>query len=309
MAMRSQVYEWSNIVDTPSNTSTTRRKGGRFGAYMGANSPTSIFIGGIGNNITKPANTNATQFVVIEDLACSPHLGMALQVTINTTDYFQTPDTQTKYTDGTYAGVSGLASPYPRGASLPGIASVAPTAAAGDVTAVSNSFNLYPSIYVLPGQTWDVKATLNTANGVNAAIHTGVTFDATDVSDNDTLTLSTHGLALGQELYVSAGNTAAITTNLGIPATLTVGAVATNTITFSVTQDTTSLDLAANSGADTDTATTHVNGDGIAAFVKYTLYDGPDALIANKLLEMGVTVNPNNVDWYKRTLIEQGGVA
>jgi spermidine/putrescine-binding protein len=39
--------------------------------------------------------------------------------------------------------------------------------------------------------------------------------------------------------------------------------------------------------------------------VKYTLYDGPDALIANKLLELGVTINPNNVDWYKRTLIEQ----
>jgi hypothetical protein len=35
------------------------------------------------------------------------------------------------------------------------------------------------------------------------------------------------------------------------------------------------------------------------------LYDGPDALIANKLLELGVTINPNNVDWYKRTLIEQ----
>ena len=34
-------------------------------------------------------------------------------------------------------------------------------------------------------------------------------------------------------------------------------------------------------------------------------YDGPDALIANKLLELGVTINPNNVDWYKRSLIEQ----
>ena len=43
----------------------------------------------------------------------------------------------------------------------------------------------------------------------------------------------------------------------------------------------------------------------LSAFVKYTLYDGPDALIANKLLELGVTINPNNVDWYKRTLIEQ----
>jgi hypothetical protein len=40
------------------------------------------------------------------------------------------------------------------------------------------------------------------------------------------------------------------------------------------------------------------------AFMKYTLYDGPDALIANKLLEMGISINPGNVDWYKRTLIQ-----
>ena len=49
------------------------------------------------------------------------------------------------------------------------------------------------------------------------------------------------------------------------------------------------------------------NGSTLAVHgtVKYTLYDGPDALIANKLLELGVTVNPNNVDWYKRTTVEQ----
>ena len=32
----------------------------------------SVFIGGFGNNITKPAETTATQFVVIEDIATSP---------------------------------------------------------------------------------------------------------------------------------------------------------------------------------------------------------------------------------------------
>jgi hypothetical protein len=40
-------------------------------------------------------------------------------------------------------------------------------------------------------------------------------------------------------------------------------------------------------------------------FVKYILYDGTDAVIANKLLEMGVSVKPANIDWYKRLLIEQ----
>ena len=49
--------------------------------------------------------------------------------------------------------------------------------------------------------------------------------------------------------------------------------------------------------------------DVVGVFIKYTLYDGPDALIANKLLELGITINPNNVDWYKRTLIEQQSAA
>ena len=48
------------------------------------------------------------------------------------------------------------------------------------------------------------------------------------------------------------------------------------------------------------------SGNAVAqAFVKYTLYDGPDALIANKLLELGISVSPANVDWYKRSLLEQ----
>lgn len=53
------------------------------------------------------------------------------------------------------------------------------------------------------------------------------------------------------------------------------------------------------------------NGDAVAGdkrcFVKYVLYDGTDAVIANKLLEMGVAVKPANIDWYKRMLIEQKG--
>lgn len=43
----------------------------------------------------------------------------------------------------------------------------------------------------------------------------------------------------------------------------------------------------------------------VAAFVKYTLYDGTDAVLANQLLEMGITVRPKNIDWLKRKLIEQ----
>ena len=176
MAMRSQIYQYLATADSTSQNS--------------------IFVGGDGNNITKPAETTATQFVVIEQVASTPTLpnataggtgvGAFTQVRINTTDYFLNPDNRPN------DGVPGTASPYPRSVQF------------------QPSFNLYPDVYVLPGQVWDV-------------------------------------------LIVVTGNS---------------GTAARP-----------------------------------EAFVKYTLYDGPDALIANKLLELGISVSPANVDWYKRSLI------
>ena len=190
MAMRSQLYEWTGTTAfTPDNQS-------------------SIFIGGTGNNITKPAETTATQFVVIEQVAttgtnpggaaansysstaANDGAQMYAQVRINTTDYFLDPDNKPN------DGIPGTSSPYPR------------------LLTMQPSFNLYPDVYVLPGQVWDV---LVTQRGLSTAV-----------------------------------------TNMTLQ-----------------------------------------------AFVKYTLYDGPDALIANKLLELGISVSPANVDWYKRSLIQQ----
>lgn len=209
MAMRSQTYEWSNVNGADGGR---RTNGGTVtGGPIPANTQLDIFIGGIGNNITMPAQTTATQFVVLEELSCTPYQGGACQVRINTTDYFQNPDVTTQ------AGISGLMSPYPRGCqNVIGVAPDINVAASIDDSSLLASFNLYPDVYVLPGQVWTV-------------------------------------------LYNPQD------------------AAATN--------------------------------EPVAAFIKYTLYDGPDALIANKLLEMGVTVNPNNVDWYKRTLIEQQSAA
>ena len=211
MAMRSQVYEWEFGEQTTAN-------------YIGKK--TSIFIGGAGNNITKPAETSATQFIVIEDVGVTPtdyHGAISatiarglcqvsgnelsgplayLQVTINTTDYFLDPDGVGN------DGVPGTAAPYPK------------------QTWRQGNFTLYPAVYILPGQTWDVRVTYYNSVGVETT-------------------------------------------------------------------------------AGTSTVTGPTAGIGrLQAFVKYTLYDGPDALIANKLLEMGVSVNPGNVDWYKRSLIE-----
>jgi len=198
MAMRSQIYEWTNTA--PNGTGFTLfRNSTDQSVAVTAGSETSIFIGGIGYNITKPAETTATQFVVIEDVSCTPFTanvaaqnGGFVQIRINTTNYFQNPDVTQQ------DGIPGLASPYPRG-----------------YQNILKTFDLYPDVYVLPGQVYDI-------------------------------------------LY-TAGAT-----------------LATQTV-----------------------------ADVVAVFLKYTLYDGPDALIANKLLELGITVNPNNVDWYKRTLIEQ----
>ena len=212
MAMRSQIYEWDGSRGaTPYVPATT-------------GVANSIFIGGFGNNITMPASTTATQFIVIEDIGTTPSYFMGasaatgvyrgqqngvigdevagprsfINVRINTTDYFLDPDGVGN------DGVPGTGAPYPRESwCLP-------------------SFNLYPDVYVLPGQVWDVRVT---------------TFNPT----------FTTGAAIAP-------------------------------------------------------------GD-LMAFVKYTLYDGPDALIANKLLEMGVSVNPGNVDWYKRTLISGSSAA
>ena len=211
MAMRSQIYEWTNLSTSGSNSSI-RMTTDPFEKTVSGDKKTDIFIGGIGTNITKPAETTATQFVVIEDIATSAHADSAVQVRINTTDYFQNPD----ITD--QVGVPGLASPYPRGTASDG--NISPIA--GDN--VLPSFALTPEIYVLPGQTYSVLYTSNNTTGV------------------------------------SGSGSASLTTC-------------------------------------------------VACFVKYTLYDGPDSLIANRLLEMGITVNPSNVDWYKRSLLEQQSMA
>lgn len=141
MAMRSQIYEWD---------ASRTDGGGSAIAASGANQDgqrISIFVGGFGNNITKPAETTATEFVVIEDIAISPSAfmkannqaeptyrgltqatGLAggrsfVQVRINTTDYFLDPDNIPN------DGIPGTASPYPEAStsSLPSTSTLTST--------------------------------------------------------------------------------------------------------------------------------------------------------------------------------------
>ena len=154
--MRSQVYEWANLA-TGTNGSSIRRVADAVPQAIAADTSIDIFIGGTGNNITKPAETTATQFVVVEDVAVTPSAfctalddgtyrgytqanGVAgprafIQVRINTTDYFLDPDNIGN------DGIPGSASPYPRSIHF------------------QPSFSLYPDVYVLPGQVWDALVT------------------------------------------------------------------------------------------------------------------------------------------------------
>ena len=70
MSMRSQVYDWDASRGTAMTVSTSAGK------------RTSIFIGGVGNNITKPAETSATEFVVIEDIAVTPTLPIGVDAVV-----------------------------------------------------------------------------------------------------------------------------------------------------------------------------------------------------------------------------------
>ena len=45
-------------------------------------------------------------------------------------------------------------------------------------------------------------------------------------------------------------------------------------------------------------------GQNIRAFIKYDVYDGPEAYISVKLLAMGCAVNPKNVEWYHKLLFQ-----
>ena len=130
--MRSQIWIWDNFSGP--NSTATFPPGTRM----------SIFIGGVAFGLikrtTKPPETTATQFVVIENFGSTPDVGDgSLQIQINTTGYFLNPDGLVN------TGVPGLAAPYP-------------------ITTTNwPSFALIPT-YILPGQIWDVIYT--TINGV-----------------------------------------------------------------------------------------------------------------------------------------------
>ena len=309
MAMRSQVYEWTNLA--PNGTgSTLFRNSTDSTVAIASGTELSIFIGGVGYNITKPAETTATQFVVIEDVALTPCIGYgSLNVALMTGAIDQTART------GNGANAS--------------YASIVPTATSG--------IGDYASVRATVVVAATVVSTVTiTTTGTGFKVGDTLTFPGTGLGGTSAgtyfITLSAADVNVasnGGHAQIRINTTdyfqnPDVTDQSGIPGTASPyprgmddGSGQNILKCFDLYPDIYVLPGQVWDVLYTACATLvkEDESDVVAVFVKYTLYDGPDALIANKLLELGITVNPNNVDWYKRTLIEQqsaatmGGVA
>lgn len=211
MAIRGELYEW-DITGIDINTINDLPTAGQ--EY-------SIFSTEFGSAIEQTALVSEGDFVVINRISCKQGVSpneyeldgttltkwnpnMFVQVVINTTGYYRDP--QNLYS----AGISGMASPYPQ------------------TVYRTKYYDLFPPIYVLPEQTWDVRFTL--FNDIRGAYADGL---FTDVANN-----------------------------------LTIASV----------------------------------------FVDYTLYDGTDAMLARKLLSLGVPITVDSVQWLRQLILKNRGL-
>ena len=301
MAMRSQVYEWTNLAPTGS-TSTLFRRSTDVPVALASGTQISVFIGGTGYNITKPAETTATQFVVIEDVALTPDgpttqtggLALGSLLTSITSD----PNDANVITGVAFTvGVTGGVTTSGAGTGAIGTITTAGGAGASSVTVLN--ITTTGSGYAV-GDTISFSSTILGAGG---PVVVTLTADDICVAQNG----GHANIRINTTNYFQNPD---VTAQSGIPGLASPYPRGVNNIlkSFDLYPDIYVLpgqvwDVLYTQGAFSLQAGEVC--DVVAVFIKYTLYDGPDALIANKLLELGITVNPNNVDWYKRTLIEQ----
>jgi hypothetical protein len=296
MAMRSQVYEWTNTA--PNGTGFTLfRRSTDSACALASGTQLSVFIGGTGYNITKPAETTATQFVVIEDVAC-------------------TPDGPTTQTGSLALGRALTVTSEGTGNTLTGVSKVVPSAGittSGSGTGGGIDITVTGGLYTGGGIVSSIGGSGFTAGDTItiAAATAGGTADVVITLTADDIGVCQNGgysqIRINTTNYFQNPD---VTSQSGIPglASPYPRGICNILKTFDLYPD-----IYVLPGQVWDVLYTQGNyslqsgeaEDVVAVFIKYTLYDGPDALIANKLLELGITVNPNNVDWYKRTLIEQ----
>lgn len=141
MSIRRQAYEWRNVMPTGQQVSRTGHpvlvEGNIQTTDLPAN-PIDIFCGNFGNTLEVPAALKATQFVVIDHIACWPQES-AVNIRINDTYYYQAPSGETA------VGLPGGAVPFPE----PNNEQI--------YTMEIFQHGLVPPVYVLPGQTWGIE--------------------------------------------------------------------------------------------------------------------------------------------------------
>jgi len=381
MSMRRQLYEWQINRQTNGYPLASAADGTTFEQIAGL--PISIFTGGIGNNITMPAATTATQFVAIDNMRCSPswflsgagvmavyNTGAAAKFITNgnntefpipTTDATSSTNLGGSFTINT-SGSFTTTLPVPTtnsGTGTGGVFTLNALGAASPNTTTEFSIRTGSGYAVGDIITWNA-ATIIAADGsitgatgpqlsftVQASdlrtytnrsdiIYTGtlsspiyspsteypeLTFQTTHVNPFTSIA----GPMMFMQLLINTTsyfNETDGTVGPGLPGTASpCPEMASCRSTFEFespvyilpgqqwdVQVTVYNDSRASIGDSTKTynftGSYNDTTEDLCCLVQYTLYDGPDALIASKLVEMGVAVRPENVDWYKRQLLE-----
>ena len=141
---------------------------------------------------------------------------------------------------------------------------------------------------------------------INVSYSGGITSEALGIDPNKRVNFK-GGNILGGSITVTPGAYSGYSVSAA-------GSVAgTNTDTINVYQETGVRVETTSTTTTIPDNSTEVNGiylsdstsleaEEYEIFIKYTLYDGSDALIARKLVEMGVPVSPDNVKWFRNNM-------
>ena len=381
MSMRRQLYEWQINRQTNGYPLASAADGTTFEQIAGI--PISIFTGGIGNNITMPAATTATQFVAIDNMRCSPSwfLSGAGVMAVYNTAANEVDATSLSATDiaSTNIGAGGafnldspgfsstsIGVPFTNSGVGTGGSFRLATNAGTPATTYTIIFSGGTGYAVGDTLTWrgviDVVArTPATDIGPTSAADLSFTVKAGDLATYTTVSQipfagvqpnpiyapdavqpeltfqTTHvnpftsiaGPMMFMQLLINTTsyfNETDGTVGPGLPGTASpCPEMASCRSTFEFespvyilpgqqwdVQVTVYNDSRSTIGdssrtynfTNSDASINIANPEDLCCLVQYTLYDGPDALIASKLVEMGVAVRPENVDWYKRQLLE-----
>jgi len=381
MSMRKQLYQWNINKQVNGYSLPITSTGTIFQNIQGI--PISIFIGGIGNNITEPAATKATQFITIDSIRGSPSFflsGAGVMARFNYLADLLVVKTSLDSTDvaSTNFGAGGLFNldvgargmtngnigvPFTNSGVGTGGIFLISTNAGAPATTYSINFSGGSGYVIGDKLTWrgvvdvvarttatdigptsatDLSYTIKAGDLATYADVTSIPLDAGSTSANPKYTPNTidkpeltfqgthinpftsvAGPLMFMQVVINTTNyfdETDGTTGPGLPATSSPCPETTACRTsfefespiyiLPGQQWDVRVSLYNDSRADIGSVNKGYNGESgtgvedLCCLVQYTLYDGPDALVANKLVEMGVAVVPENVDWYKRQLLE-----